>query len=536
MDKKIAIYIYIFSILFALGTIVFFPKWIVDDAYITFRYAENLANHFQLVYNIDSRPVEGYTGFILPVLIAIAIKIGISPVIAAHSVGIISFIVTGIYLFLLLKKIKVSDIVCSITILIYFFIPVVYTHIFSGLETILFLSIIFIVLYYSLNLLKNNFNNNRSLILFGLFNLFLSLVRPEGLLLSVIINIFLTIFFYIEKKHLLKKYILSIISAFIIPFIIYFLWRWNYYGQLFPNTYYLKSGSYTFEYESYKSFIEFFEKYFALPFIISLFLLLINIDRVWKEIKNNDNDILSKEFMFILLPSLIFTLILLLQYFYTDLLMDFSHRFFISTIPVLLILFAVSLNIGFKNLSYISVSNPLTYKVYIILFICFFSLHFYSIIPDMKDEVKLAIRMKILLDEVHIPTGRYIKEHFNKNSTLLVHADAGAIPYFAKLKTIDFGGLNDDYLSNRKKLSGKQIIDYFFDVNADVLAITSFKKNKLEREEGSLNWESLKEILKDERFKNYALVKIFSSDLWNYYEFVFVKRELFEIIFSGKNK
>ena len=475
MDKKIAKYIYIFSILFALGAVILFPKWVVDDAYIIFRYSENFSNHFQLTYNINSHPVEGYTGIILPIFIALAIKFGISPVVATHSIGIISFIIGGIFVVLLLKKININDIVCSITILIYSFIPVIYTHIFSGLETILFLSNIIIVIYYSIGVLKNNSDKKYSFVLFGLLLLFLSLVRPEGILFSFLIVLFCSIYYYTEKKYLFSRLIISLISAFSIPFIIYFLWRWNYYGQFFPNTYYLKAGNFTYAYQSYISFIEFFKKYFALPFIISLFLIAINIDRVWKEIKNNESEILSKELLFVLLPALLFTIILLLQYFYTDLLMDFSHRFFIPTIPVFLILFAVLFNIGFKNLQNLTISNPLTSKAYIILLVYLFCLHFNSIIPDMKNEVDFASRMKTLLDEVHIPTGKYIQQHFNKRMTLLVHADAGAIPYFAKLKTIDFGGLNDVILSHRNKLSKRQIVDYFFDVNADVLAITSFK-------------------------------------------------------------
>ena len=534
--KEIAKYIYIFSILFALGTIIFFPKWVVDDAYIIFRYSENLANHFQLTYNINSHPVEGYTGIMLSVLIAIAIKIGVAPVFASHLIGVLGFIIGGIFLVLLLKKIKIADIVCSITILIYSFMPIIYTHIYSGLETMLFLASIITAIYYSMVALKNNSNKNYPFISLGLSLLFLSLIRPEGVLFSILIALFCGVYYYYGKKYLFNKFIINLILIFIIPFVIYFLWRWNYYGQFFPNTYYLKAGNYTFSYQSYNSFIEFFKKYFAFPFSISIILILINIDKIWAELKNNVNDTLSKEFLFILLPTLLFTIILLLQYFYTDLLMDFSHRFFIPTLPLFLILFAVLLNIGFKNLQNLSVSNPLTYKTYIFLLICLFYLNFNLLIPDMKKEVELASRMKILLEEVHIPTGKYIQQHFNKHMVLLVHADAGAIPYFARLRTIDFGGLNDDFLSHRNKLSKQQIIDYFFNVNADILAITSFNRHKLERKEGSLNWNTLKYILKDKRFSKYTLVKIFSCNVWRYYEYVFVKNDLFNKMFTKNDR
>ncbi|MCZ7610105.1 MAG: hypothetical protein M5U17_08035 [Ignavibacterium sp.] len=258
LEKKIIRYIYVISILLSAGTIIFFPKWLVDDAYITFRYAENLANHFQLTFNINSQPVEGYTGIILPILIAFAIKIGISPIIVTHSIGIICFFSSGIFLVLLLKKIKISDIVCSIIVLIYSFIPAVFTHIFSGLETILFLSMINAVIYFSIVLISNTPNKTSSLILFGLLLLLLSLTRPEGVLFSSLIVLFCGLYFYIEKTNLASKYFVITIAVFIIPFSIYFIWRWNYYGQFFPNTYYLKTGNFALEYKSFNSFIEFF--------------------------------------------------------------------------------------------------------------------------------------------------------------------------------------------------------------------------------------------------------------------------------------
>src|SRR3954465_2857630 len=39
-----------------------FPRATVDDAFITYRYAENLARHGELTFNVGGNPVEGYTG------------------------------------------------------------------------------------------------------------------------------------------------------------------------------------------------------------------------------------------------------------------------------------------------------------------------------------------------------------------------------------------------------------------------------------------------------------------------------------------
>ena len=46
----------------AVLAILAFPPSAADDAYITFRYARNLAEHGELNWNVGEDPVEGYTG------------------------------------------------------------------------------------------------------------------------------------------------------------------------------------------------------------------------------------------------------------------------------------------------------------------------------------------------------------------------------------------------------------------------------------------------------------------------------------------
>jgi hypothetical protein len=58
-----------------------------DDAYISFRYARNLAEHGQLVFNLGER-VEGFTNFLWTVLLAGGIKLGLSPVLTSRFFGI----------------------------------------------------------------------------------------------------------------------------------------------------------------------------------------------------------------------------------------------------------------------------------------------------------------------------------------------------------------------------------------------------------------------------------------------------------------
>ncbi|RKX21336.1 MAG: hypothetical protein DRP51_04400, partial [Candidatus Zixiibacteriota bacterium] len=58
------------SILLLISVILFFIfaylfwGYSIDDAFITFRYAENLADGYGLVFNPGGEPVEGYSNFL----------------------------------------------------------------------------------------------------------------------------------------------------------------------------------------------------------------------------------------------------------------------------------------------------------------------------------------------------------------------------------------------------------------------------------------------------------------------------------------
>src|ERR1035437_3918387 len=61
--------------------------FVTDDAYISFRYARNLALHGQLVFNLGER-VEGYTNFLWTVILALGIKLDVGPVALSRFLGV----------------------------------------------------------------------------------------------------------------------------------------------------------------------------------------------------------------------------------------------------------------------------------------------------------------------------------------------------------------------------------------------------------------------------------------------------------------
>ena len=111
-----------------------FPKWTVDDAYITYRYAENFAYTGEFRWNVGEQPVEGYTGIALPFALAGAIRMGVAPDVAAKTIGVTSYVIAAIAFVLLLGRLGVSDLVRGAFGFLYLSTPALFTHASSGLE------------------------------------------------------------------------------------------------------------------------------------------------------------------------------------------------------------------------------------------------------------------------------------------------------------------------------------------------------------------------------------------------------------------
>jgi len=88
----------IIGLLSACGVVILiaFRDTIFDDAFILYRYARHLGFGHGLVWNLDEAPVEGYTSFLMVVLLAPFVRAGLDPLIVSRALGIASVAVIGI--------------------------------------------------------------------------------------------------------------------------------------------------------------------------------------------------------------------------------------------------------------------------------------------------------------------------------------------------------------------------------------------------------------------------------------------------------
>ena len=111
----------------------------VDDSFITFRYARNLVEHGVWNWNSTGPRVEAYTNFIYAVLAIIPEYFGLSSFIFFKLIGSLSIVYLGLRLHQILSM-RYALWVALTFILIN---PLFYIHAYSGLETPVFVVLLF---------------------------------------------------------------------------------------------------------------------------------------------------------------------------------------------------------------------------------------------------------------------------------------------------------------------------------------------------------------------------------------------------------
>ena len=221
-----------------------------DDAYIFYRYVANSLNGDGLIFNIGER-VEGFTSFGWTMWLLLWGKLGANYVLVSKISGIV-FGILVLPVTLLLARRNLTDLKWSALVPVYLVgcnLSLAYWSQ-AGLETAAF------VLLTALSLL---FFIRRDHLLIASLT-FAVMIRPEGMLLAV-----LFVIIEMVTDHRLARFTISCgATAFLLslPMLIF---RFAYYGNLLPNTFYAKSG---FDLEQLRAGLEYSTRFAAhYPFL-----------------------------------------------------------------------------------------------------------------------------------------------------------------------------------------------------------------------------------------------------------------------------
>ncbi len=226
LSYKKAIFLISLVIFFILT--VLFWTYSIDDAFITYRYAENLADGRGLVFNPDDGyPVEGYSNFLWVLFLALAFKAGLPTYLTAKVVGLGLFLLSGILVY---RRFMNQPgyawlggpllLICPFTVLWGV----------SGLELGAHAFLILIALFYLAD---------KSRKLFLVLPL-LVLSRPEGAVIALVM-IFTLLISRRNELSTIKNYAITGLAVTLATLAALTVFRLWYFDALLPNTIYAKT-------------------------------------------------------------------------------------------------------------------------------------------------------------------------------------------------------------------------------------------------------------------------------------------------------
>jgi hypothetical protein len=204
--------------------------WMTDDAFISFRYAQNLVEGRGLVFNAGER-VEGYTNFLWTLWIAAGVALGVGAEGWAGGWGIAFYLAS-----ILLIAAPWEDRrgwalpVAALGAAAFRDWSIFAT---GGLETSMFT----FLLLAGYTLALRGSGGGLATPAAGFVMALAAMTRPDGVLPAAVIGLWLLTFAR-PRWRVVPAYALAF-AALWLPFM---GWRWTYYGDLFPNSYYAKSA------------------------------------------------------------------------------------------------------------------------------------------------------------------------------------------------------------------------------------------------------------------------------------------------------
>jgi arabinofuranosyltransferase len=219
-------------------------RFVQDDAYISFRYADHLVHGEGLVWNPGER-VEGYTNFFWTLLLASFMALGADPVLSSQVLGMLFFGISLVFTFKLSRLVFPSDMMSLLVVLL---LGTHYT--FScfatgGLETQMQTALFAAGLYVCVQGIQEDDMSLRRISLLATLVTIALLTRMDSVLVCAVIASAAAYHILKHRKVLpgapLRVALLAGIPALTVG--VWFLWKLSYYGSILPNPFYVKASS-----------------------------------------------------------------------------------------------------------------------------------------------------------------------------------------------------------------------------------------------------------------------------------------------------
>jgi hypothetical protein len=454
LNKKACLLILVMLIITLIYQFLFLP-WTNDDAFISFRYAENLAKGNGLVFNPGER-VEGFSNFLWVMALALFNLIGFVPLVISKG---LSFLILLILIFLTYRTARsyslsqIPSIFCSLGVALSSGLAY---YAMSGLETVFYAFLLLFAVY--LNQKSESGSNQKYLyLLFGILAA-AALTRPEGILFLLFTSAYQVIKKITAKTGPPIKTLITAQGPFYLIYGFFILFRYLYYSELLPNTYYAKPQG-TFVEPGLSAFYTNLTKALLSGSFLLIPILFLLIKRRY-----------LKKFSY----PIFFCLIQLGFMSYTGDWMSFG-RFFLPVLPLSLILF-FAITDPSTNSQSSSPNRSTMLGISIAILILFAAANIFQAVraqAHKQDYPYLVMNTSGLTQ-----TGKWLNEKLPEDTRIATKRQ-GAVPFYSKKRSIDILGLTEKNIAriiyeNRDiKQQSQMISEYVFSIEPDVIILFS---------------------------------------------------------------
>jgi hypothetical protein len=402
-----------------------FSDYVVDDAYISFRYAQNLIAGHGLVFNPGER-VEGYTNFLWTLALAAAMALGGDPRATAQALGMAAAIATVIATARLsrqLAPLRGWRYLALSPALLAGCVAFAYWSV-AGLETTAFAAATAWAISAWLDA-----RGGASYVRPALLLLLASLIRPEGLLLFGLVAALEA--FDLRRRGRPRPSALTGLLSFVIPFALYFAWRWSYYGELLPNTFHAKVSGGIGALERGLTYTAKFLKLFPL-FALAPLALSARRDRARPFGHRGAARLLLVVAGFVLYTIAVGGDAMPLA------------RFFV---PLLALLAPLVAEVIDRAGGFLAARRPTLGPSRVRLALGATAL-ILTLAPSLVGEHLLNVVIAGRVADLGLATGAYLRSRYAPGTWIATNT-AGAIPFASGLPAIDMLGLNDAHIARR---------------------------------------------------------------------------------------
>lgn len=206
-----------------------------EDATILFQYSRNLYQHGAIIFYAGGPHTEGATDFLWMLLISGAMRLGIPAFVFCAAMNILSLLGLGLVL-LWIVELRIS----AWRVLAVVGAAALFPQIFAAASGFAVLPDAFLLALLVSSVLKRRTEQA------ALTALIFCLFRPDGVLFVLPLLVWLLIPDGVQEREdpqRLVKTLAAIASLFILPGLIYFGWRFRYFGELFPLPFLVKSDA-----------------------------------------------------------------------------------------------------------------------------------------------------------------------------------------------------------------------------------------------------------------------------------------------------